>query len=314
MLNSKFKILTFSIFIFCLLFCNLTVNGTVNGFNEMSQEFSPAPSDTVEKTKIIRDTFSFKYHFQKGDTLIYSVFSRDSIIINYGAPLLRLRHEKIMLTCDSITPEGDFCLTQKLISFRSSESFLNEKNIQRNTTPWLNVPVFLELDSMGRRKKSYHPDTLNGALTPGGAFQPFLLLPLLDSNDNVNRKLTNESWMFTRTDDIHENGLPIPLLRYSLLYRMIGFVDTLEYKSLLKMTFIKTSQGSIVVKSDDLDVATASINNAGGEIFWDTTNWVPILYFQTVEQRLTIYDEEGQTVPGFHYIYSTFVLDDFIRK
>jgi hypothetical protein len=120
--------------------------------------------------------------------------------------------------------------------------------------------------------------------------------------------------MFTRTDDINENGLPIPLLRYSLLYRMIGIVDTLEYESVLKMTFIKTSQGSIVVKSDDLEVATTSINNAGGEIFWDTTNWVPVLYFQTVEQRLTIYNDDGQTVPGFHYIYSNFVLDDFIRK
>ena len=331
-----------------LIFCLLSFNSTVNGFCEkelFSENISTANNitvnenfyfvnnsdalstdtfryifplesqETVAKKEIVLDTFSFKYHFEKGDTLIYSVFSRDSIMINYGAPLLRLRHEKIMITCDSITPDGDFCLTQKLISFRATESFLKEKNVPRNTTPWLNVPVYLEIDSLGRRKKTSLSENSKGAITPGGPFQPFLLLPLLDSNDNENIKVTNESWMFSRTDDISENGFPTPLLRYSMLFRMIGITDTLEYNDVLKMTFIKTSQGAIVVSTDELNVITTSINNAGGEIFWDTTNWVPILYWHTVEQRLTIHDQEAQTSdPGFHYIHSTFVLDEFRRR
>ena len=336
-----------AILIFCLLSANFNIKGNVKGFQQTeiflnnsaadqkialnhsnSNDFdvynlvennvvqnSSTVADTIVKQEVIRDTFSFRYKFKKGDTLVYSVFSRDSITINYGAPLLRLRHEKIMITCDSVTPEGNFRLTQQLVSFESRESFLNEKNVPRNSTTWLNVPVHLEIDSLGRRQKAYNPDSLMGGLTPGGAFQPFIILPLLDSGENENKKLTNESWMFTRTDDIPENGIPVPLLRYSLLYRMIGIHDTLDFKSALKMTFIMTSQGSIVVNDDDMAFTTFSINNAGGEIFWDTTNWIPVFYYHTVEQRLTIqHSDKSKADPGFHYIFSTFVLDEFRRR
>lgn len=268
----------------------------------------------AKKQPAKRDTFSFRYRFQKGDTLIYNIFSHDSISINYSEPLMRLRQEKIMITCDSVTPQGDFCLTQRLIYFKSKESYLEEKNITRNTTAWFNVPVYLEIDSLGRRKKVYNPDTLRAAIAPGGAFQPFLFLPLANDDCDTNTKLTKESWMVSGLTDIPENGMPVPLLRYNLLYRMIGYMDTLDFKSLLKMDFIVTSQGSIAVISDDVKVKTSSVNNAGGSIFWDTANWVPKMYVHTVEQKLTIYYSADKTEPGMHFIHSTYILDKFIRR
>jgi hypothetical protein len=270
-------------------------------------------TDTLKNKEILRDTFSFRYHFQVGDSLLYAVLSYDSIIINYGEPLLRLRYERILITCDSITPQGNYCLTQKLVNFKSTESFIDEKNVARNTTPWLNVPIKLEIDTLGRRIKAYNPGKLDAAMSPGGAFQPFIILPL-DSVEGQNSKLTNESWIVSRQDDIPENGNPIPLLRYTLYYRMIGLQDTLDFKSLLKMTFAMTSQGSIAVKTKDINITTSSINNAIGEIWWDTKNWIPAVYNHTIEQKLSInYPKDDKTEQGFQYIYSTYILEKFVR-
>jgi hypothetical protein len=96
---------------------------------------------------------------------------------------------------------------------------------------------------------------------------------------------------------------------------MIGLQDTLDFKSLLKMTFAMTSQGSIAVKTKDINITTSSINNAIGDIWWDTKNWIPTVYNHTIEQKLTInYPKDGKTEQGFQYIYSTYILEKFVRK
>jgi hypothetical protein len=44
-------------------------------------------------------------------------------------------------------------------------------------------------------------------------------------------------------------------------------------------------------------------------------HWIPKFAFMTVEQRLTMtYWKSQRRDTGFHYINSTFVLDNFIRK
>jgi hypothetical protein len=286
--------------------------------------YLPSPSikwagPDIPRPKPQIDTFHFRYDFCIGDTLIYVVQSKDSIIINYGTPLLKIRFEKIMLTCDSITPEGHFVIKQQLIEFKARESYMEEKNIDRSTTTWLNVPVYIEIDSMGYRYKQYNKDSLTLAISPGGTFQPFILLPL-NCKDSLtgkynNKKYTNESWIINDSNYVVENGMPMPVYRYVLYYRMMGMVDTLDLGKLLKITFSMTSQSSHKVNTSDVKMLTTSINNAGGEVFWDTINWVPKYYIHTIEQRLTIEDKiDNNKQPGFHYIYSTFLLDKFIRK
>jgi hypothetical protein len=270
------------------------------------------PDIPRQKPKI--DTFSFKYNFCLNDTLIYVVMSQDSITIDYAQPLLKIRYEKIMLTCDSITKDGRFVIKQELIGFKSKESYLKDKNVDRNTTPWLNTPVYIEIDTMGIRYSQYNKDSLILAMPPGSAFQPFILLQL-NYKDSINTKLTNQSWMVVDSGYIYENGNPPPVFRYILYYRLIGMTDTLDLGKLLKMTFSMTSQSAHKVNASDIQMLTTSINNAGGEIFWDTINWIPRYYTHTIEQRLTIKElAENKERPGFHYIYSTFILDKFIRN
>ena len=267
----------------------------------------------IPRPKPIIDTLSFKYNFCINDTLIYVVMSKDSITIDYDQPLLRIRYEKIMLTCDSITKDGNFIIKQQLIDFKSRESYLTEKNVERNTTPWLNIPVYIEIDTMGIRYRQQNKDSLLLAMCPGSAFQPFILLQL-NYKDSVNTKYTGQSWMVVDSGYIYENGNPPPVYRYTLYYRLIGITDTLDFRKLLKMTFSMTSHSAHKINTPDIQMLTTSINNAGGEIFWDTLHWIPRYYTHTIEQRLTITERnENKERPGFHYIYSTFILDKFIR-
>jgi hypothetical protein len=283
--------------------------------------FSQAAEDTIFNTTPQKvDTFTVKYDFQVGDTLIYFINSKDSITIDYAPPLLKIRFEKIMLTCDSITPEGHFIIKQQLIDFKSKESYLNEQT-DRNFTPWLNIPVYMEIDSMGNRFKQYNEDTLSLATPPGGVFQPFLLMPLMikDSATNeypANQKSTIESWLIKEDSCyIVENGMPMPMFRYAIYYRMQGMVDTLDLKDYVRVGFSMTSQSSHGINTEEVKMITTSINNAGGEIFWDTAYYVPKFIIYTIEQRLTIEDRiDRKKINGFHHIYSNFVLDKIIRK
>ena len=278
-------------------------------------------NDTATITEVPKlDTFSFKYDFRVGDTLIYFVNSKDSITIDYGPPLFKIRFEKIMLTCDSITPDGHFIIKQELIEFRSRETYLEEKNIDRNTTPWLNVPVYIEIDTMGNRYKQYIEDSLILAAPPGGVFQPFILLPLMVKDTITkeypkNRKNTAESWLIVDSNYIAENGMPIPVFRYSIYYRMYGMDDSLGLGNLLKITFSMTSQSAHRINTDDVKMLTTSINNAGGEVYWDTIHWIPKYYIHTIAQKLTIEDKiDKNKLTGFHHIFSIFVLDKIVRS
>ncbi|MBI5324378.1 MAG: hypothetical protein HZB41_03720, partial [Ignavibacteriae bacterium] len=148
-----------------------------------------------------RDTVNFKLKFFSGDTLTYIVKSHDSIIIDFGKPLIKSRTERIKIVCDSINKEGNFFLTQTLIEFSSVESQGETQNIENNSSPWLNRKAGLEIDSVGNRIKCVVFDSINGAMSPGGAFQPYLFFPF-----NVTQKAVKESWIVTSVDELVENG------------------------------------------------------------------------------------------------------------
>jgi hypothetical protein len=263
-----------------------------------------------------RDTFHFRYNFEVGDSLTYIVMSNDSVIVDYGSPLLRIRFEKILITCDSITKAGNFCLTQKLIEFSAKESDAKEKNVSRETSDWLNIPVYLEIDTLGRRIKTANPDFKRNAVTVGGAFQSYLLVTL-DTNENDtngHRKLTNESWLVSGVDDLVENAMPIPRLKYMTLFRMIGAEDTLDFKNLIRINTTITGQGLFDVYLDSNNrMSTHTRIASGGKIYLDTINWIPVVMQNTMEQRLTFYND-GKEYPGRHRTNTTYILDRFVRK
>jgi hypothetical protein len=261
-----------------------------------------------------KDTLSFRYHFVPGDTLTYVAMSTDSISIDYGSPLLRIRFEKYVITCDSITHDGYYSITQRLTDFRSKESYEETKDVERTSSAWLDMPVTLIIDTLGHRIRHTYPKPIPMATAPGGAFQPILILPL--DSIGLNRRYTSEAWLLeNEEEDIPENGMPIPFMRYVLYYHLIGMVDTLDFKNLMKFTFSMTSQASVVVKDSSVDMRTVSVSNGSGEIFFDTMYWVPKVYTQTMQQKLTIEDKKNNaSSPGSHWINTTFILDKIVRK
>lgn len=254
------------------------------------------------------NTICYKLKFEQYDTLIYLIESNDSIIINYEAPLTKIRKEKLEIVCDSVSPIGSFILKLKLIDFHSFESKGNEKNKERKTTPWLNRVSIIEIDSLGNRIANTIEDTTTAGLCPGGAFQPYLLFPFYESCKNI-----GESWIVEATDVLVENGIPVPVLKYSSFFRAKGIIDTLGEKC-NRFEYIKTGQGSYeLVMSGDTFLVT-NVVNGYGKYDISNINLVPLHYFATIEQKLTLNLPNGSKMPGLHFISSDFTLIELKRK
>jgi len=268
-----------------------------------AQAFSIDSSDVKKK-----DTIIFKLKFNPGDTLLYNVISIDSIIIDYGTPLIKSRKEKIKIVCDSVNKSEHFFIHQSLVEFSSVESQGEKRNIENNVSSWLNRTVWFEIDSVGNRLSYRLDDSTNGAMSPGGAFQPYLLFPF-----EATQKAVNESWMIESLDELAENGLPVPLLKQSSLFRVKGIVDTLGDKC-SRFEFIKTAQGSIPVFTDKEQFKVTNIINGFGVMDISTTRFIPVHFFSTVEQKLTLQFPDDITKPGLHYITTNFTLDSIKHK
>ncbi|TAL70693.1 MAG: hypothetical protein EPN82_01860 [Bacteroidetes bacterium] len=262
--------------------------------------------DTTEIKK--KDTINFKLKFYPGDTLVYIVKSGDSIIIDYGKPLIKSRTEKIKIVCDSVNKDGHFYLTQSLIEFSSTESQGDEKNIENKLSPWLNRNSVIVTDSVGNRISVFVNDSINAALCPGGAFQPYLIFPF-----NANKKAVNESWIASSLDELVENGVPFPLLRQSSLFRAKGIVDTLGDKC-SRFEFIKTGQGSIPVVTEKEQFKVTNVINGFGVMDISITRNLPVHFYSSVEQKLTLHFPNDVTKPGLHYINSYFTLESLKHK
>ncbi len=272
--------------------------------NILKSQYIPIDSSDTKK----KDTIFFKLKFNPGDTLIYNVKSNDSIIIDYGTPLIKSRIEKIKIVCDSVNKSGHYFINQSLIGFSSTESQGSEQNIENKASPWLNRKVWLEIDSVGNRLSYWVDDSAKGAMSPGGAFQPYLFFPF-----NTTQKVINESWMVQSLDELAENGVPTPLLRQSSLFRAKGIVDTLGDLS-SRFEFIKTAQGNIPVITDKEQFNVTNIISGFGIMDISTTRFIPVHFYSTIEQKLTLHFPDNVTKPGLHYINSYFTLESIKHK
>lgn len=249
------------------------------------------------------DTVCFSYRFYPGDTLLYYIHSFDSIIIDNDSPLLRERFERIKIICDSVNSKGHFFLRQTLLNYLAYESIREYKNIERTTSPWINRMIGYEIDSLGKRYSYFVDDSTLAAVAPGGAFAPHLLFPL-----GANCKRVNESWNVESLDDLPENGIPVPIVNQASLFRANDYGDTLGRRC-IKLEYIKTAQGSNWVKTNNDFILVTVIANGFGFLFLDSLERVPVHYFATLEQKLTINLPDGSIKPGLHYISTNFTLE-----
>ncbi len=265
-----------------------------------------APSDSTNLLRI-KDTVCIKYKFDKGDTLIYNVTSFDSVVINFDKPLLKNRQERLMVVCEDINKYGSFQLSLTLISYKSKESYKEDKNLEVFDSPWLNRKIRITIDSVGQRMAQLSDDTNTYALSPGGAFQPYLFFPFVRSC-----KAINETWVVNSGEDLVENGVPIPKIKQFSLFRINPRIDTLN-EHCANIEFVKSAQGSVLGTTAGINLNVTSVINGFGNMYLSLDKYIPIYFYATVEQKLSIYIPNEEPKPGWHYIASTFILEKYSK-
>ncbi len=249
--------------------------------------------------------FCLSYSFGPNDTLVYLVHSYDSIVIDYGKPLLKIRNEIIRVVCDSVSKHNTYLLRYELLDFRGTD-IQSQNKIDYTETDWIGRNIWIEIDSLGNRKSFRLDDSSRSGRTPGGPFQPHLFFPL---GDGCHR--SGETWLVRSMDDLPENGIPVPGLRHTMLYKMYGELDTLN-ETVTRAEFIRTGQGAIRMVNRDEEMKVTCVINSYGFLDISKLKKVPLHLFTTVEQKLTFRTNEDSKV-GVHYIHTDFTLVDYKR-
>lgn len=284
-------------FIFLLFFAALSLK---------AQNDTKAQEDTTKYEKLVKDTVSFKYNYNRGDTLYYRCSFRDSIVIDFGTPLLKDGSELYKQYCDSIgRKNGHFYISQVLLAIDSKESSGSD-SIVRKESDWIGRVVQIEIDSLGNRYSMAVDDTALSALSPGGAFQPFILLPI-----GKNRIEVGSSWYIGNAYEYPENGVPWSKMNLSYLYVFDKVHDSVDHK-FYSIEYSKTGQGSSWVLTPNNKLRNTCVINAAGNIEFDYDLGYPASIFETIERRLTIYKDKEE-IKGVHFSNVQYNLVD-IRK
>lgn len=263
---------------------------------------NPADEDASENKPVV--ITNFKYKFVPKDTLYYSAISKDSIVINYGTPLLKNRTELWRLICDSINENGNYCMQISLVSCKASEYNVGGQPVEHNNdSPWLGRKIFIEIDSVAYRYNVSYDDTTKSGMAPGSAFQPTILFPF-----KVSESIVGSTWMVQDLDYLAENGIPCPVLRSNYLYENKGTIDTLN-ENCNRLEFVRTSQGSILLEPESGQkegLMVTSIIASGGIVDISNTRHIPIHQMQTMDQKLSIHKSKDDIIPGKHFV-TTFI-------
>jgi len=284
--NSKLSVL-FIFYLFLFLF-------------RLSIFSSQPPEHNEQKDTTI---YCFKYNFKTGDTLIYLVHSYDSILIDFGKPLLKVRNEIYRVICENSKQSGTFLLSIELLEFRGRD-FQDTNFVEYYDSDWKNRKIFIEIDSLGNRLNFWVDDTTKSGRAPGGPFQPHLFFAI---NETCKRK--NETWLVRVTDDLPENGIPVPRMNHTMLFKMVGELDTLG-EAVIRSEFIRTGQGYLQLQYQQNKMKVSAVINSYGFIDFSKLRGVPAHLFTTVEQKLNFKTDETESV-GKHFIYTNYTLIDY---
>lgn len=258
-----------------------------------------------KKIVLGKDTLCFRYHFTQGDTLDYTMHSRDSIDIDKRGILAKSRMEKLRIVCDTAMPNRYFL---RLLCLAASEyQTTGVDTVFRRDHPWVSRVVTIVIDSLGRRISHSGNSTL-AALCPGGAFQP-LRLPILDTS--CGRQ--NQSWLSQDTILAVENGLPAPIISQSVLWRVGDKLDTLGRKAQWLM-YSLTGFGIVDMTSSEIAMRNTSSIAEAGRIVLDDALKVPLIATIQQENRFTISSASGSKTAGKHLMVVTMELDRIVSS
>ncbi|MDA3843081.1 MAG: hypothetical protein PF588_01770 [Candidatus Kapabacteria bacterium] len=261
-----------------------------------------ASDNPIEQSKMV----FFRYGFVESDTLIYKVRAFDSVVVDYGKPLLRERFEKVRIVCDSVNESGRMFLSSELIEFVAYEADNNIKKQKSTESSWLNRKVFFEIDSLGVRYSSSIADESTPGITVGGAFQQPIVFPIGKGQAKPNR-----TWMYNSKEYYHENAFPVPAVQQSYHYRAHEPLDTLGY-SCVRMDYIISTQGSVKIITAKGKMTVSSIIAGFGIADFSSEYGVPVHHQSSQEVKLTFHLKDNKTVPGVQFINTYVTLDKFI--
>jgi hypothetical protein len=300
--KKKLFLIFSKIYLFSVIILILSASSEV--FSQ--QDSTKIIKDTIQNPK--RDTICYKIKFTSGDTLVYYHLAWDSIVVDYGTPLRKVRNEIIKIICDSVSNRGTFFVSQIMTDFTGYESVGEDTNkVERKETNWLNRKISFEIDSTGKKYSSGVSDTVNPGINTGGAFQPVFFFCF-----GSECRITDVIWIEESKEALIENAYPPAFLNQMTLFKAVPDVDTLNEKC-TRMEYIKTGQGKYKYFEGKQQITVNSIINEHGNVDISKEKLIPIHYYQTIEQKLTINTADGVQKPAFHYINSFYTLKE-IRK
>jgi hypothetical protein len=251
------------------------------------------PTPGYEMQPLGPDTLCFSYRFMPHDTVFYDIVANDSIWVQGEPRQVRERNERIMLICDSVTPGPTYHLRQSLQRATSVTEMEGDATpVKRATSPWIGRTAYLVVDSSGRRSRAWPDFPRRAAITPGGPFQPVVLL---DLGGSCGRQ--NQSWIMTDTVLVTENGVPEPAFRYETLVRVLDKADTLG-RHFVQLQYARTGAASAELVADGAVISM----NGFGKLTLDTEWRLPYHLFATAEVKLTIQPGErsGKHLMSMH--------------
>ena len=261
--------------------------------------------DVVDKS----DSVQYSYRFVKGDTLLYEVLSRDSIITDIKKPaLIKDRRERFLLSCDSVNAKGIMYLSFRLIDFKSTEFSGISQLVDRTDHEWQSRKVWIAIDSTGKRHGYGAEDSTRSTLSPGGPFQPLFIQQLGSGYHAV-----NSGWIVEDTIDVPENAVPAPMLRFLSSMRARKAKDTLNQACLRCESTISAQGGFFTKTSNDKAVtfSNSAVIAGYGILHLSKKLRVPIHFYGTSENKNTVRiatpkGKSEQTLK--HYILSNYTL------
>lgn len=295
-------LLTFSLL---LLF---SINIFADDDVEFDKDGNPIFKVTPNAPRVRLNTCAY-YKFFPKDTLLYSVESRDSIVINFGVPLLKKRSEEFLVICDSVGSNNHFYLQMQYTKYKASEWTSKFDKVERNSHDWVNRKFYVEIDSVGRRYGINIDDTNKVAQNSGGAFQPYLFFDFQEACSD-----TGLPWVILDDYDyLIENGIPMPTMTGSTIINNKGYYDIFGFKTNL-LSVSRTGQGSVYYPDPKHPVRFTTILGTGGELYIGRDAKVPIFMHLEQDEKITIHS--GKTVKeegNSHYTETTFKLIKYNR-
>ncbi|MGB9701529.1 MAG: hypothetical protein ACPL1A_02255 [Candidatus Kapaibacteriota bacterium] len=295
----KYQVKIKKLFIlFFIIFTNLNVI--------FAQEEQSTQTLTEESPNKI-DTICFKYYFFPKDTLIYKVNSIDSLTHNLDAPVFKVREDKYQVVCDSVDFSNNFYLTLTALTTNIKEWSQKSDTVTHTSSPWLGKRVRLVIDTLGNRKKVYMIDSNFAITSMGGAFQPYLFFPIVETC-----KILGRSWLVKTSDTLYENAFPPAILNQTSLFRM---KDTLllDSEKIALVTFVKTGRGIYNLNNAEIDMHVDNVINMYGELMISLENNIPVQYIATQEQKLSLTINDGAVVPSWQHSTIRYQLESFKR-